>query len=201
MLGVSSLICKSDNLFYESLYSSEINSPTGGVAAAILFFFLNLNPHQGKSLRQHTEEFDFVGLFFIVGGVVLLLLGFNESETSCKSSIKPKRLHGTYTTSGSSKQTIICLVLGVAALLVGGVNETLTKRSPIIPPRVFYVGFCVLNFINTCSPWIQTRTTAILLIVTFLHALAFFSGAYYLPLYFQVLGASATRSGVESVVS
>jgi hypothetical protein len=43
----------------------------------------------------------------------------------------------------------------------------------------------------------QTRTTAILLVTTFLHAVAFFAGSYYLPLYFQVLGASATRAGVE----
>lgn len=58
--------------------------PTGGVAAALLFFFLNLNPHQGKTLKQHVQEFDFIGLFLLVGGVVILLLGFNESETSCE---------------------------------------------------------------------------------------------------------------------
>lgn len=45
----------------------------------------------------------------------------------------------------------------------------------------------------------QTRTTSILLITTLLHALAFFSGAFYLPLYYQILGASATRAGVEMI--
>ena len=45
----------------------------------------------------------------------------------------------------------------------------------------------------------QTRTTTIILIATLFHALAFFSGAFYLPLYFQVLGASATRAGVEMI--
>lgn len=58
--------------------------PTGGVAAAILFFFLNLNPHQGRTLKQHAQEFDFVGLLLFVAGIVMLLLGFNESETSCE---------------------------------------------------------------------------------------------------------------------
>jgi EmrB/QacA subfamily drug resistance transporter len=140
-----------------------INLPTGGVAAAILFFFLNLNPHQGRTLKQHAQEFDFIGLFLIVAGIILLLLGFNESETSW-----------------SSKETIALLVVGVACLISGAVNEGFTTRSPIIPPRLF-----------------KTRTTAILLITTFFHALAFFSGAYYLPLYFQVLGASATRAGVQ----
>ncbi|KAH0583751.1 hypothetical protein J132_00776 [Termitomyces sp. J132] len=140
-----------------------INLPTGGLAAAILFFFLNLNPRQGMSLKQHMEQFDFLGLGLIVGGVVCLLLGFNFSETSW----------------GAAK-TIALLVIGVVLLLAGGVNEMFTHRSPIVPPRLF-----------------QTRTTGIILITTFFHAVAFFSGAYYLPVYYQVLGASATRAGIE----
>ena len=43
---------------------------------------------------------------------------------------------------------------------------------------------------------LKTRTTGIILTTTFFHAFAFFAGAYYLPLYFQVLGASATMAGV-----
>jgi len=43
----------------------------------------------------------------------------------------------------------------------------------------------------------QTRTTAIILITNFLHGVVFFTGAFYLPLYYQVLGASATKAGVE----
>ncbi|RDB21176.1 putative transporter C3H1.06c [Hypsizygus marmoreus] len=140
-----------------------INLPTGGVAAVILFFFLNLNPHQGRSFKEHVEAFDFIGLFLIVGGIVCLLLGFNFSETSW-----------------SDAKTIALLTVGCVMLLVGAVNELYTKRSPIVPPRLF-----------------QTRTTGIILIATFFHALAFFAGAYYLPLYFQILGASATRAGVE----
>ncbi|KAK7693540.1 hypothetical protein QCA50_003109 [Cerrena zonata] len=53
-----------------------INLPTGGLAFALLFFFLNLNPHQGKTLREHIAEFDFVGFVLIISGVVLILLGF-----------------------------------------------------------------------------------------------------------------------------
>jgi MFS family permease len=63
-----------------------INLPTGGVAAALLFFFLNLNPQKHtKGLKQHVQEFDFVGLFGLTGGVVSLLIGFNYSESSCMS--------------------------------------------------------------------------------------------------------------------
>jgi len=60
------------------------NRPTGGVAAAILFFNLHLNPHRGRTFKEHMQDLDFIGLFLIVAGVVLLLLGFNESETSCR---------------------------------------------------------------------------------------------------------------------
>ena len=51
---------------------------------AVLFIFLNLNPHHGRSFKTHVREFDFVGLGLIVSGVVCLLIGFNESERSCK---------------------------------------------------------------------------------------------------------------------
>ncbi|THH27245.1 hypothetical protein EUX98_g6938 [Antrodiella citrinella] len=140
-----------------------INLPTGGVAFALLFFFLNLNPHKGRTLRQHIDDFDYVGFLLIVGGVVCILLGFNFSETSW-----------------SAPQTIAPLVIGIVLLIAASINEVFTTRSPIVPPRLF-----------------KTRTTAALLISTFLHALAFFAGAYYLPVYFQVLGSSATMAGVR----
>jgi len=140
-----------------------INLPTGGLGGALLFFFLNLNPHHGKTLREHIQEFDFVGLLLITAGILCVLFGFNESQKSW-----------------SHVSTIVLLVVGCVTLVAGGVYECFTKRSPIIPPRLF-----------------KTRTTAILLITVFLHAVAFFSGAYYLPLYYQVLGASATRAGIE----
>ncbi|KAI0798031.1 MFS general substrate transporter [Abortiporus biennis] len=140
-----------------------INLPTGGVAFALLFFFLNLNPHQGKTFREHVAEFDFIGFILLVGGVVVLLIGFNFSEQDW-----------------STPQTIAPLVIGVSLLIAAAINEIFTTRSPIIPPRLFKV-----------------RTTAFLLITTFLHAFAFFQGAYYLPEYFQVLGSSATGAGVK----
>ncbi|KAI0064575.1 MFS general substrate transporter [Artomyces pyxidatus] len=140
-----------------------VNLPTGGIAGAILFFFLNLNPHHGMSLRQHVQQFDFVGLLLLVGGVVCILIGFNSGETNW-----------------SSAETIALLTVGCVLLLAGSINEVYTSRSPIIPPRLF-----------------RTRTTAIILITNLFHAVTFFGGAYYLPLYFQVLGSSATGAGVK----
>ncbi len=67
--------------------------------------------------------------------------------------------------------------------------------------------------------FLQTRTTAATLVTVFIHGFAFFGGEYksnnyilsqswshripanyYLPVYFQVLGASATRAGIEWVI-
>ncbi|CAK5277387.1 unnamed protein product [Mycena citricolor] len=142
-----------------------INLPTGGIAAVLLFFFLNLNPRPLKSFREYHEEFDYLGLLLIVAGVVCVLLGFNSSETSW-----------------SSAETIALLVIGCVLLVVASINEITTKRSAIIPPRLF-----------------RTRTTVAILVSTFLHAIGFFGGAYYLPLYFQVLGFSATGAGVRMI--
>ncbi|KAI6109565.1 MFS general substrate transporter [Pisolithus sp. B1] len=139
-----------------------INLPTGGLAGLLLFLFLNLNPHRRKPLREYVHEFDFLGLALVVSGVVCLLIGFNSSETKWKSA-----------------ETIVLLVVGVVLLISGAINELYTKRSAIIPPRLF-----------------KTRTTGAILISVFLHAFVFFGGDY-LPMYFQVLGASATGSGIR----
>ncbi|KAG2755028.1 MFS general substrate transporter [Suillus brevipes Sb2] len=140
-----------------------INLPTGGLAGVLLFFFLNLNPHQGRPFRDHIREFDFAGLFAIVTGVVCLLLGFNSSETTWRNP-----------------ETITLFTAGCILLIIGGINEIFTKRSPIIPPRLF-----------------KTRTTGFTLVSVFLHGLLFLEASYYLPMYYQVLGASATGSGVR----
>jgi MFS family permease len=119
-----------------------INLPTGGVAGLLIFFFLNLNPLQPKSLMEHARQFDFAGLFLIIGGIVCLLIGFNQGETKWDSA-----------------STISLLVIGGVLLIIAGGWEMYTKKSAILPPRLF-----------------QTRTTSIILITTFLHAVSFFAG-------------------------
>lgn len=142
-----------------------INLPTGGFAGAILFFFLNLNPHQGMSLREHLRQFDFLGLALLMIGVLCVLIGLNSGETNW-----------------SSAETIALLSIGCMLLILASINEIWTTRSPIIPPRLF-----------------KTRTTGIILITCFLHTLTFFPGVYYLPLYYQVLGSSATGAGIRMI--
>lgn len=98
----------------------DINRPTGGLAGAMFFFFLNLNPHKGKTFREHVSEFDFIGLGLIIAGVVCMLIGFNNSENGWD---KP--------------DVIVLVVVGAGLVVASSINEIFTKRSPIIPPRLF----------------------------------------------------------------
>ncbi|EUC58681.1 MFS transporter [Rhizoctonia solani AG-3 Rhs1AP] len=139
-----------------------VNLPTGGLAALALLR-LRLNPTPKKPFSDYVAEFDFLGLFLIMAGVVLLLVGFNSGESNWNSA-----------------KTISLIVIGGLLLIAGSINEIYTSRSPIIPPRLF-----------------KTRTTAILLISVFIHALAFYTATYYIPLYFQILGASAILAGIK----
>lgn len=85
--------------------------------------------------------------------------------------------------SWSDTRTIALLVVGGVLFILTAVNEAmLTNRNPIFPPRMF-----------------QTRTTAGLLLSGFFQLLSFTGASYYLPNYFQVLGASATASGVRLI--
>ena len=44
---------------------------------------------------------------------------------------------------GSSAETIALLIVGGVLLLLAGINEVYTNRSPIIPPRLFRVNVFV----------------------------------------------------------
>ncbi len=94
--------------------------------------------------------------------MVLVLLGFNSGERSW-----------------SDKETIIELVLGVVLLLAAAYQEITTKRSAIIPPRLF-----------------RTRTTACILLAVYCQSWGFITMSYFGPLYFQILGASSIMSGI-----
>ncbi|GAA5873312.1 hypothetical protein JCM3774_005938 [Rhodotorula dairenensis] len=139
-----------------------VNLPCGAIALALLVFFLKLNPPNPPKLSFLLANFDFAGLGLLVSGLVVLLVGFTSGEASW-----------------SSAQTISCLVVGVVVLGVAICVELRTKRSPIIPPRLFRI-----------------RTSAGLLLGCFLHSFSFISLSYYEPLYFQALGSTPLMSGV-----
>ena len=64
-----------------------VSRPTGGVAAALLFSFLNLNPHEKRPIRDQLAELDVIGLICFVAGIVCLLIGFDFSQTTCECEI------------------------------------------------------------------------------------------------------------------
>lgn len=142
-----------------------INLPTGGLAGAVLFFFLKLNPTPKNSFREVSRDFDYIGLMTLIGAVVCFLVGLNE---------------GISTYGWISFEALGLLLISGALLAVCLFNEFKTKR-PILPTRLF-----------------RNRTSGSVLISVPMHAMSFFSAAYYLPIYFQaVRGSSATLSGVE----
>lgn len=113
---------------------------------------------------------------------------------------------------GSSVETISLVVAGGVFLLVGCVNEVYTNRSPIIPKRLFKVTLSNIgsSFSNlgrreqqrsyllpTLSMlWLFSQVRAIKKCL-FLAVIWWYLGVYYLPFYYQVLGASATMAGVQ----
>ena len=80
-------VCRPRSSGCLSFVLTVVCRPTGGVAAALLFAFLNLNPHQKRPIRDELAELDFIGLICFVGGVVCLLLGFDFSQTTCECEI------------------------------------------------------------------------------------------------------------------
>jgi len=132
-----------------------INLPFGALALAVLAYFLKLNPHTPPSARELLAEFDFLGLFLLIVGLVVLLFGFSSGESNW-----------------SSTETIACLTIGCAVLCAAIVVELKTKRSPIIPPRLFKI-----------------RTSAAVLIGTFMQSFGFMALSYYVSSRLSVLVA------------
>ncbi|KAL5528483.1 hypothetical protein ACEPAF_7619 [Sanghuangporus sanghuang] len=145
-----------------------INLPLGGISMVSLFFFLHLKPLSKRTVRDIVSTFDFLGLFLLTAGVILFLFGLEDANTAADGWRAP--------------ETLAPLIIGIVLLTAGVVNGVLTKRNPIIPPRLF-----------------KTRTTAACCIGTFIHTFVFFGASYYTPLYFQVLGSSATMAGIRQM--
>jgi hypothetical protein len=99
-----------------------INLPTGGFALLLLIFFLKLNPHEPPKFAHFLATFDFLGLALLMSGIILLCVGFTSGEEDW-----------------AAPQTIACLLVGVAVLVVAGYVEVTTKRSAVIPPRLFKI--------------------------------------------------------------
>ncbi|PWN28469.1 MFS general substrate transporter [Jaminaea rosea] len=146
-----------------------LNVPLGAVALVILYFKLNLNPVEKRSVKQVVKEFDWIGWVLLLAAIVIFLFGFSQAET----------------VGFNAAQTIALIVVGAVLFPVAVTWSFFCQRlfpsvRPILPPRVF-----------------RTRTTTFILMTVLLHGFAFFAVTYELPIYFQaVKGANPTLSGV-----
>ncbi|OCB92183.1 MFS general substrate transporter [Sanghuangporus baumii] len=85
--------------------------------------FPHLDPHKRRSVLEVASTFDFLGLFLLMGGVVLIFIGFQSAQTAAKRWQAP--------------ETISILVVGGVLLIAGSINEVYTSRDLIVPPRLF----------------------------------------------------------------
>jgi hypothetical protein len=85
------------------------------------------------------SQFDFLGLGLLMSGVVCVLIGLNSGETNCAFRLYYS-LHWLIHLKGSSAETIALLCVGCTLLIFASINEILTTRSPIVPPRLFKVS-------------------------------------------------------------
>ncbi|KAJ2962082.1 hypothetical protein NQZ79_g2784 [Umbelopsis isabellina] len=150
-----------------------VNLPIGGIALAVIFFFLQL-PNPKSSIWEKLKRVDFIGTALIVCAVVALLLPTEWGGITYpwNSGI----VIGLYCAGGVL--TIIFIAL-----------EKWFAPNPVIPLRLFGM-----------------RSPVCLFISSFFFGMAFFTGIYYLPIYFQVSGMnisnavrgdSATAAGLE----
>lgn len=102
-----------------------INIPIGFAAIILLACFLNLNPTRKRTVRDVVSTFDFLGLFLLISGAALLLVGFQFAETAKEGWRAP--------------ETISSLVISFVLIILAIINEIYTKQEPIIPPRLFRV--------------------------------------------------------------
>jgi hypothetical protein len=131
------------------------------------------------TIKQHINEFDFLGLALLMAGTVCVLIGLKSGETSCVSDRRTKISCIDDRLAGSTAETIALLSVGCTLLIIASINEILTHRSPIIPPRLFKVGHSYYANVYPIAEYLQTRTTGIILVTCFFHALTFFSGTLY----------------------
>ncbi|TFK20136.1 MFS general substrate transporter [Coprinopsis marcescibilis] len=81
----------------------------------------------------------------------------------------------------TSPLTLTTIILGFLILIGAGFHERYTKRECLFPPTMF-----------------QDPTAAIVLVINFLHNLAFTAGTFYLALFFQAAnGDSPLEAGIK----
>lgn len=190
------------NIIIGDIVPLEKRGTFGGYTGALWGIASIVGPLVGGALADHASWRWCFWINLPTGGVALALLVTNlhfnplQHGKTFKEHVAEFDFLGLILLVGGT----VCLLLGfnqseigwdspatIGLLVVGGVMiilaviwECYTNRSPIIPPRLF-----------------KTRTTSVILIAVFFHGFALFTGAFYLPVYYQVQGASATKAGAQ----
>lgn len=109
-----------------------INLPTGGVAMAILIFFLKLhNPR--TPLKEGLAAIDWIGNLLVIGGTLMVLIGleFGGVQFAWDSA------------------TVICLIVfGFVTLAIFCVWVARIAKYPVIPLRVFQNRNSVIAYLT-----------------------------------------------------
>jgi len=144
-----------------------INLPFGGVALALLVLFLQVEWRREGTNMDRLKRID------VIGNAVLIASTF---------SILWALTYGGTRYTWAAPNVVTPLVIGLVGLIIFFFFEKSSWcRYPVMPPHHF-----------------NNRTTVVAFFVTFMNMLIVFWIIYFYPLYFQaVLGASATRSGVD----
>ncbi|KAK8864562.1 hypothetical protein IAR55_001812 [Kwoniella newhampshirensis] len=98
-----------------------VNLPFCVAALVILFYTLNLNPVKKTSLAVLYRTFDFLGLFLLIAGSILIIIGFSNAADHTFSQ-------------PSAYGTIIGGVIAMAGAII---NFFYTERVPLCPPDLF----------------------------------------------------------------
>ncbi|PAV18984.1 MFS general substrate transporter [Pyrrhoderma noxium] len=137
-----------------------INLPTGGAAAIILFFFLNLNPVKKLTFKEALATFDFVGLGMFTSGIVLLLIGFQCAETAAQGWKAPEtasyyvplyfQILGSSATMAGVRQLPMSLGSSVMAIASGLIVSKSGRYRPVVWAGwlVMTVGFGLMIMLD-----------------------------------------------------
>ncbi|KAL9948356.1 hypothetical protein D7B24_003433 [Verticillium nonalfalfae] len=147
-----------------------INLPIGGVAMAVIVFFLHLpkNSHnlQGLTVKERVKRLDIIGALLFLPAIVSLLLALQWGGNKYK---------------WNAPTTIGLFVCFAGLLVLFGVVQLRKGPNGTLPPWLF-----------------RNRNVVCAMLFAFCFGGAFFPLIYYLSLYFQaVQGVSAVQAGIK----
>ncbi|KAL6887587.1 MFS general substrate transporter [Trichoderma longibrachiatum] len=147
-----------------------INVPIGVASFGILFIFLRVKYDRDLTWSARFRRIDISGNAIFVAAIVSALIALTWGGTIY---------------SWSTYHIVVPLVLGIVGILLFAAFEW----TPRICPEPSFPRQIVSN-----------RTSAVALVLTFVHAIVAYWVYYFLPIYFQaVKGLSPLRSGIYTL--